>query len=263
MSLTNYAENAILNHIFGNTSYSQVSTVYVALSSTDAGEDASGWTEATYGSYTRKAITFGAAASRAITQSGTVTFPKSTSGDETYGYYAIFDASSGGNMLAYGSLNNDINVVVNSTPSIASGEVVISVNAGSGTGMSDYLANALLEFMFKNTSYAQPSIYVALVTATVSDSDTGSTVSDPAGNNYARKAFSDWSTATTGTLNNNTNIQFNTPSGSWGTIVATALCDDLNAGNMLMYDNTNVVDQAVGLNDDVKFLAGQFVTSLN
>lgn len=266
MSLTDFGENALLNHIFGNTAYIPKATIYIGLGQGDAGETGAGFNEATYGSYAREAITFGAAASRAITQSGIITFTKSTSGDQTYTHYAIFEDVSGGNMLAYGALTSAINVVVNSTPSIASTEVVVSVNAGGGaggTGMSDYLANTTLNFMFRNQSFPQPTLHVGLATATMTDTSTGTTMVDPTTNNYSRTAFSDWTTATTGTLNNNSVIQFATPSGSWGTITSVGLCDAATNGNLLMYDNSNVVDQTVGLNDDVKFLANQFITSLN
>jgi hypothetical protein len=269
MSLTDFAENALLNHIFGNTTYTPSATVWVGLGQASAGETGAAFSEATYGSYARVIIgtgetaTWTPATARVLIQAGVLTFPKSTSGDQTYSDYAIFDAASGGNMLAYGALTSDINVVVNSTPSIASTEVQISVNAGSTTGMSTYCANATLNFMFDNGTFAVPSLRVGLATATLSDASTGTTMADPSTNAYARTTFADWTSATTGTLNNNTAIQFATPSGTWGTITSVGLCDAVTNGNLLMYDNANVVDQVVGLNDDVKFLANQFIVSLN
>lgn len=261
MSLTDYAEHALLDHIFENTAYTNVSTVYVALGNTPI--EAGTWTEAGYTSYAREAITFGAASSRAITQSGAITFTKSTGGDETYSNYAIYDALTNGNMLAYGTLNSSINVVTNSTPSIADTEIVISVTAGSNTGMSTYCANICLDFMFRNQVFAQPTIYIALATATASDATTGTTLSDPSANAYARKAHAVWPAAASGTLSNTGDIQFATPTGTWGTITSAAVCDALTNGNMLFYDNANVVDQTIGLNDDVKFLSGQFDVTIN
>ena len=263
MSLTNFAENALLNHIFGNLAYTPSADIYVAFGSTTAVEAGTGFTEATYGSYAREIVLFGAAASRTITQSGDINFNKSTSGDQTYSYFALFDAVTGGNMLAYGSLNNAINVVINSTPSIAASEVILSVNAGSGTGMSTYLANKTLDLMFNGTAYTAPTINVGLSASIISDASTGTSITDPSGNNYARVSYSNWSTASTGTLNNAANIQFSTPSGTWGTVVASALTDATTLGNLLFYDNDNLVDQTIGLNDDVKFLATNFDVSVN
>ena len=41
--------------------------------------------------------------------------------------------------------------------------------------------------MFSNTAYSKPDTYIALTTATISDTATGSTITEPSGNNYARK----------------------------------------------------------------------------
>jgi len=262
-SLTDFAENAILNHIFGNIAYTPATDIYVAFGSTTAIDDGTGFTEATYGSYARKIVLFGAADSRSIVQSTKINFAKSTLGNETYSYYALFDAVTGGNILAYGDLNNDINVVTNSTPSIAASEIVINVTPGSGTGMATYLADKTLDLMFNGTAYSSPSIYVGLTTTTISDASTGTSISDPTTNNYTRILYSNWSTATTGTLNNTANIQFSVPSGTWGTVVASSLTDAATVGNLLFYDNDNLVDQTIGFNDDVKFLATNFDVSID
>ncbi len=264
MSLTNFAENAILNHILGNTAYTPLPNTYLYVALGNTPTEGGTWTEATYGAYQRQVISFSASSSRSVTQNGLITFPKSTSGDETYNDYAIFDhVSSSTNMLAYGSLNNAINVVVNSTPSIGDGEIIISVTAGSNTGLADYAANKTLDFMFNGSAFPQPTIYIALATAVIGDTTTGTTLADPNGNNYARKVFSDWSTSSAGTLQNNTSVDFAIPSGTWGTISSAAVLDALTDGNLLFYDNSNIVDQIVGLNDDVKFLAGDFDITLN
>jgi hypothetical protein len=65
-SLSDYAENALLNHIF-NTAYTSVATVYVALSTgtlTDTSTGASMSEVANANGYARTAVTFGAAATR-------------------------------------------------------------------------------------------------------------------------------------------------------------------------------------------------------
>ena len=79
-ALTTYGDNTWLNHIFG-TAYTPVATVYIGLSTASPGKAATGAScseVANSGSYARKAITFGAAASRAVAQSGTVTFNQAT-----------------------------------------------------------------------------------------------------------------------------------------------------------------------------------------
>jgi len=80
-SLSDYSEGKLLDHIF-NVQYSSVATVYVGLwtaTLSDASTGATAGEVSTAGTaYARTAITFGAAASRMVIQSGAVTFPPAT-----------------------------------------------------------------------------------------------------------------------------------------------------------------------------------------
>ncbi len=265
MSISNYLENELLDHIF-NAAYTNVATVYVALSTADPLDDASGMAEPVGNNYAREAITFSAASSRVITQSGDITFNTASGSWGTISHYAIYDAATSGNMLAHGSLNASKSVVNGNTPSIATTEITITFSAGE---ISDYCADALLDFAFRNQAFSAPDTYVALCTATISDSDTGSTITEPAGNGYARKqvnvnggASPTWDLAASGALDNTHDIEMATPSGSWGTIVSMAIIDAATTGNMLFYDN-GVSDQAVGSGDTVKFNAGELDVALS
>jgi len=266
-SISNYLEDKLLNHVLNQDSYSPSTTVYLGLSTADPLDDASGLAEPSGNGYSRKAITFGAASSRRVMQNADITFDQATGDWGTITHWALFDAATGGNMLAHGSLASSKTVVSGNTPSVASGEVYVEFSSGY---ISNYLANALLDFAFRNQSYTVPSTYVALTTATISDSDTGSTISEPSGNGYARKLVNPnggsaptWGIASGGTTDNDDNIDLGPASGgSWGTIVATALVDASSAGNVLFYDN-GVTDQEVGDGDTYRFAAGDFDVSLD
>lgn len=261
-SFSDFAELKLLDHTFENTAYTPAATVYLALATADPTDAGTGATiaEPTYTGYARKAITFGAAATRQVAQSGVVSFDQCTVGSATVTHWAVLDGATtgAGNMLAHGQLSASKSIVVGNTPSVASGQVTISVSAGY---VSDYLANKWLDFMFRNQAFTQPSVNVALTTATVSDSSTCSTITEPSGNNYARVDFADWTAASSGALDNGSAITFPTPSGSWGTIVATATCDAGTVGNLLVYDN-GITDQAVGADDTVRFPTGSFDVGL-
>lgn len=56
--MSNYLENALLNAVLRNTSYTSPSTVFVALYTSDPTDAGSG-TEVSGGSYARKSVTFG------------------------------------------------------------------------------------------------------------------------------------------------------------------------------------------------------------
>lgn len=109
MSRTNYLENAWLRHFAGEAAFTAPSNLYVALFSDDAGEDGGG-TELSGNGYSRQAITLGAVSGNQVAISNAPEFT-ANGGDWTVKGRAIFDASSGGNMLYTFNLGSAENVV--------------------------------------------------------------------------------------------------------------------------------------------------------
>ena len=95
---SNYLENALINAVLRNTSYTSPTTVYVGLF-TDDPTDADTGTEVTGGSYARTAVTFGAPSNGVSTNSADVTFPTATASWGTVTHIGIYDASTSGNLL--------------------------------------------------------------------------------------------------------------------------------------------------------------------
>ncbi len=102
MSFSNYLENKVLGHVFGAVAYTAPATLYVGLFTSDPGETGSG-TEVSGGSYARQTIAFTVTGSQA-SNTAAVEFPTATASWGTITYAAIYDAVSGGNLLAYGAL---------------------------------------------------------------------------------------------------------------------------------------------------------------
>jgi hypothetical protein len=103
-SFTDYLENKLLGHVFGGTPYTKPTTLYVALFSTPTDDTGAGGEVASGNGYARVPVTFSVTGSIA-SNSAEVDFPVATGpgwGTVTYG--AIFDAATGGNMLAQGAL---------------------------------------------------------------------------------------------------------------------------------------------------------------
>lgn len=255
-SISDYLENKLLDHVTGVAAYTPPATVYVGLSTADPQDDGSGLAEPSGNNYGRKAVTLGAAASRQVKNSALITFNQASGAWGTVSHYGIFDAETGGNMMAHGSLSESKQVVAGNTPSIAAEAIVLSFNAGA---IFTYLANKLLDLAFRNQAYSQPSIHVALSTTTPNDDGTG--VTEPSGNNYARKAHSSWAAASGGASSNSGAVSLNTPSGSWGTITDAVIYDALSSGNALL--RGDVTDQAVGTGDTVSFPDGDIDISLS
>lgn len=273
--ISNVIANEVLDHIFNGAgaAYTPPATVYLGLSTTEILPDGTGNNEPSGNGYARKAITFGAASNRSITQSADVTFDQASGPWGTLAYFGIWSALTAGTLLAVGTLGTPKSVVAGNTPSVASGQCVISFQTlgtkGTGENITDYLANKILDFVFRNQTFTQPAIYVGLWTATLDDASTGATAGECSGNNYARKLVNanggsapTWNLSVSQIVDNTNTITMPTSSGSWGTVVSMALLDAASSGNMLCYDNTNVVDQAVALNDTVQFAAGALEVSL-
>ena len=101
---SNYLENALINAVLRNTTYTSPATVYVGLYTSDP-TDADVGTEVSGGSYARVAVTFGAPSNGVSTNSADVTFPTATASWGTVSHIGIHDASTGGNLLFHTPLD--------------------------------------------------------------------------------------------------------------------------------------------------------------
>ena len=101
---SNFLENALINAVLRNTTYTSPATVYVSLYTSDP-TDADSGTEVSGGSYARTAVTFGAPSNGISTNSADVTFPTATASWGTVSHIGIHDASTGGNLLFHTPLD--------------------------------------------------------------------------------------------------------------------------------------------------------------
>ena len=103
MSFTDFLEVELLDHVFGGTAYTPPATVYAALFTTATSGTGSG-TEVSGASYARQAMAFDAAVAGATDNTSAVEFPTATSSWGTITRTALYDALTGGNMLAESAL---------------------------------------------------------------------------------------------------------------------------------------------------------------
>jgi hypothetical protein len=112
MSATNFARQQILDYNFGGTSYSVPATYYMGLSTTTITASGSTATEPTGGSggaYARipinnDKIDFSAYTGGSILNSGSLTFPESTTAWGTITYVGLWDALTSGSIWYYEAL---------------------------------------------------------------------------------------------------------------------------------------------------------------
>lgn len=125
-------------------------------------------------------------------------------------------------------------------------------------GKTDYLENKILDHVLRNTAYSSPAtVYVALFTAAPNDAYTSGvpTGTEVSGNNYARVSCA-FDAAASGATQNTSDLTFNTPSGSWGTVTHFGIFDASTTGNLLYWGALNA-SQAVASGNIVKILDGE------
>lgn len=113
--------------------------------------------------------------------------------------------------------------------------------------LSDYAENKLADHLMGKTSFTMPAaVYAALCTVTITDSMTGSTITEATYTGYARKAIaaSDLNASSGGVVTNANDIVFAACTAGSSTVVGVAIVDASSAGNMLCYSDvtSHVVD---------------------
>jgi hypothetical protein len=129
-SFSDYWENEILDHVFGKGSYAPP-TIYVALSTADPTDDGSGMAEPSGNGYARvqtQASDWNAASSGSLDNANDITLPEATGNWGTISYFALFDAASGGNMLAHGALSESKSIGTGDTAKFAAGDLDVSLD---------------------------------------------------------------------------------------------------------------------------------------
>jgi hypothetical protein len=160
----------------------------------------------------------------------------------------VFDNSAGGNCWFYGDLGSPVTVANGSTYPLAISAAVFTL--GLTGGMTDYLANKMIDLLWRAQAFTWPSnTYVRLVTTTPTNAAGGVEV---ATGSYARATLASSLAALSGTqgagttlasngtggrTSNNATLTFPSPSANWGTATHAELLDaaTLGTGNRLFW----------------------------
>lgn len=124
--MSNYLENALINAVLRNTSYTSPTTVYVGLFTSDP-TDAGTGTEVSGGSYARTSVTMAAPSDGVSSSSADVEFPQATASWGTVSHVGIFDASSAGNLLFHTALDTSKAIASGDVFKIASGSLTVTL----------------------------------------------------------------------------------------------------------------------------------------
>ena len=132
-SFGDYLENAVLNHIFMGTPYSQPSNIFVALSTTNPTDSGGSIAEPGGGTnYARKSTSssdWDAASGGALDNANAITFVEASGTSwGTLTHFALYDALTAGNMLAHGALSSSKTIESGDTASFAAGDLDVSLD---------------------------------------------------------------------------------------------------------------------------------------
>lgn len=252
-SLSDYAENSFLNHLF-SSAYTPASAVYLGLCTADPTDAATGAAcneVPNANGYARTIITFGAASNRQVVQAADVLFPAVSGSVSGITNWVITDSGTygSGNVLAHGSFSSSFSLISGNILRVSSGQAVIQFISNGTTGMTNYAAHALLNLMFRNTAFASPaaSIYVALLNTVCAEAYVSmAEVTEVTGSAYARAKVNQpggsspaWSTISAGQTSNAHAINFPTPGSAWTTFTAMAIVNSSSGtgSNILFFDN--------------------------
>ena len=123
--MSDYLENKILDHILGTTAYTAPTTVYIGLATASFADDNSG-TELTGNNYSRVSAAFDAAASGTADNTAAIEFAAATGSWGSVGFFGIFDAASGGNLLIHGAFTTAKTIASGDVLKIAAGDLDIT-----------------------------------------------------------------------------------------------------------------------------------------
>lgn len=134
-------------------------------------------------------------------------------------------------------------------------------------GASNYCEEAILNALFGKSSNfgalaSRPTLYVALLTAEPSDTDTGSTIAEATYTGYSRVATdpADWSAWSAGAISNAVEMAFDEATGGSETLTHFALVDAATGGNVILY---GALDASIAVSAGItpRFKAGDLVAS--
>lgn len=105
MSFSNTFETRVLTWVFTTDSATRPTAWYMALFTSNPADDASGTEVSTSGTaYVRQSATFTVSGDTA-SNSAAIEFPTATASFGTVSHVGVFDASTGGNLIAYAALS--------------------------------------------------------------------------------------------------------------------------------------------------------------
>ena len=233
MTLSNYAELAVLDHLFGISELA-APTTYLGASTADPGDDGAGLAEPVGGGYSRLLTApadWSSASGGKVENLSTLTLPSPSGPWGNLTHVVAFDQPAAGNMLWSGELPSPFTAGVGSPLQFPIGDLHLTL-AGN---LSDYARNALANLLFNKSPFPMPDTWVAHSQADPLSSGAG--LLEPVGLGYTRIQVlpAGWNAATgQPSLIDNAVLISIEATGDWLTISHVAIYDSGAGGNQLV-----------------------------
>ena len=128
MSFSNNAENLILTWTFTANAATRPTAWYLALFTTNPAEDGSGTeVSATGTAYARQSVAFTVTGNTA-SNTAAVEFPTATASYGTVTHVGVYDASTGGNLIAYAALTTSKTIDTGDVLRVPAGDLDITLD---------------------------------------------------------------------------------------------------------------------------------------
>ena len=128
MSFSNSTETLVLNWLLTDGSATRPTAWYLALFTSNPDEDASGTEVSTVGTaYARQTAAFTVSGNTA-SNSAAIEFPTATASYGTVSHVGVFDASTGGNLLAYAALSTSKAIDTGDVLRVPAGDLDITLD---------------------------------------------------------------------------------------------------------------------------------------
>jgi hypothetical protein len=257
---TDYMQDALNDHYFTDAAFTATSPYYVAAWTTAPGEDGTGGTEVTGGSYARVSSTsadWGSASAGDISNTSTITFPTATASWGTVVALTINSASSGGNDWFVIPLTSSIAIGIDDVLSFTSGNITVSLSWTTDNGFLTAGQNSWLDHVFGNATWSPGATkYMGGLTTKPTGED-GTGAVEENGTSYARQAVAaaDFAASSAGTKENTSTVTWG-PAGAadWGTWVGLGSYTAISAGS-LEWVGDLATDKAIGNGESVQAVA--------
>lgn len=128
LSFSNSTETLVLNWLLTSGSATRPTAWYLALFTSNPDEDASGTEVSTVGTaYARQTAAFTVSGNTA-SNSAAIEFPTATASYGTVSHVGVFDASTGGNLLAYAALSTSKAIDTGDVLRVPAGDLDITLD---------------------------------------------------------------------------------------------------------------------------------------